>query len=332
MAQIGLWAQEGDSLSPPPVVVPTGPAIKIYTLANVLQQQQADISKYPLASYYIDRPNITTNKIERKYFTDNAFDIGAYDNPFALQGSKKKRNRSKYQQKQDAKSIFTDLWNLSEEDNDQRIPKWLIFNLLGILSFMTILLTLYRKMVGNIFQAFFSLGSASNLYREQRNFLKIESFSSYILFVLTMGTFCFILPQFFTENPPFNTFSGLLLCVIGVGLAYFLKYVQLRIVGIILPYPNEIGFYSFIVSITNKVIGYFLLPALFILAYVPDAAQFFVLYIILAILTIIYLYRGLRGLAIGANTILFHKFHFFIYLCTVEIAPVVILLKLLSIF
>ena len=34
----------------------------------------------------------------------------------------------------------------------------------------------------------------------------------------------------------------------------------------------------------------------------------------------------------GANTILFHKFHFFIYLCTVEIAPVFILLKSLSIF
>ena len=147
-----------------------------------------------------------------------------------------------------------------------------------------------------------------------------------------MGTFCFVLPQFFAEDTTFNTLGSLILCMLGVGAIYILKYIQLRIVGLILPYENEIGFYSFIVSITNKVIGYLLLPALFILAYVPQSAQFYVLYILLGILAIIYIYRALRGLAIGSNTILFHKFHFFIYLCTVEIAPVVILLKLLSIF
>lgn len=291
-----------------------------------------DIAKSAFQSSSTQAVTVIRQPIDRRYFTQNIFDIGIYDNPFALKEGNNKKRRTDNAKNNTGKSLLKELFVLTDAKNDQKLPQWLIFVLLGILSFMTILLSLYRKTITSIFQAFFSLTMASNLYREQRSFIKIESFSSYLLFAMSMGTFCFLLPQYLSDSSPFNTFGGLVLCVVGIGAIYVFRYLSLQLAAAILPYPNEIGFYNFIISITNKVIGYLLVPALFLLAYLPETAQSYWLYFLLIILGIIYTYRNFRGLAIGGNTILFHKFHFFVYLCTIEIAPTIILLKMLSIF
>jgi len=316
-----------DSIRPP---VPVVDNIKIYTLLHSLPPMPSDIAKSPLTSYQVYAPKIMSKRIERKYFADNVFDIGEYDNPFALQRHTSRQKSSDISSSKQQVPI-SELFVLNDADSGT-IPQWLIFFLLGVLSFMTILLSLYRRTIGNIFQAFFSLGAASNLYREQRSYIKIESFSSYILFVLTMGAFCFLLVQILggTEQT-FNTFGALMLCVVGVGLLYLGRYVLLWLTSAILPYPNEISFYSFVISITNKIIGYLLVPILFLLAYVPEASQLYVLYTAFVLLGVIYIYRSIRGLSIASDALLFHKFHFFIYLCTIEIAPMLILLKTLSI-
>jgi len=41
------------------------------------------------------------------------------------------------------------------------------------------------------------------------------------------------------------------------------------------------------------------------------------------------LFRGLRGLFIARRFFAWHKFHFLLYLCTVEIAPAIVLIKLI---
>ncbi len=316
-----------------PVPLPrVTPMTKVPTLKNKLQHQPTDIAKSALNSYYKYQYSIQKKPLSRKYYTENVFDIGAYDNPFALQKNNRKTTRTKHNANTIDKNILADIFALSGKDNQKKVPQWLIFVLLGIVSFMTMLFTLYKRTISTIIQAFFSLGAASNMHREQQNFIKIQSFSSYLLFTLSMGTFIFILPRFFTSQSPLNTFGDLLLCILGTGAIYTLKHLQLQITSIILPYNNEIRFYSFIIGITNKIIAYFLVPSLFLLAYVPSSIQNYILYLILTVLTLIYIYRSLRSLGMVLNIILFHKFHFFVYLCTIEIAPVIILLKLLSIF
>ena len=42
-----------------------------------------------------------------------------------------------------------------------------------------------------------------------------------------------------------------------------------------------------------------------------------------------YIFRSLRGLFVAGRFLAFHKFHFLLYICTVEIAPVLILIKLI---
>jgi hypothetical protein len=49
---------------------------------------------------------------------------------------------------------------------------------------------------------------------------------------------------------------------------------------------------------------------------------------VLGLVSIFYIYRSLRALNIGSKFLVSDQFHFLLYLCTVEVAPVVLLAKL----
>jgi len=290
---------------------------------------KTDIAKGSPVSFYPKTFKVQESKLNRKYYNNNIFDIDESDNPFALP-IKGRKAKIKAKEKQSSTELFSELFAMSD-NSSQKTPQWLIFVLLGLLSFMSILVAIYRKTTGAAFHAFFNVGAARNLHRDQQSFLKIESFSSYILFVMCMGTFCFLIPQILLEDVQFNTIGALSLSIGGVAGLYILKHLQLKIIALVLPFPQEVDFYNFIISNTNKVLAYILIPVLFLLAYSPSTAQETVLYFSLGLLAIIYIYRSLIGLAIAGSIILFHKFHFFVYLCAVEIAPILVLLKVLSI-
>lgn len=291
-----------------------------------------DLAKIPTVSYFPRSFQIKKDALSRKYYNNNLFDIGESDNPFALPvGDRKSKQKTKDKDKTGNQIVLSELFVSNNNDEEQGIAKWMIFVLLGLLSLMSIIVAIYKKEVAATFQAFLSTSSSQNGQRDQGSVLTLERFSSYVLFVLGMGTFCFLIPQILLKEFPFNTFGALCLSILGIGAIYFLKHIQLKILSYILPFRQEIEAYNFILANTNKVLGFIVVPLLFLIAYTPTSGQIIVLYFSFILLGLIYTYRSLKGLATAGSIILFHKFHFFVYLCAVEIAPIVILLKLLSI-
>ncbi len=321
------------TIQAPPKVNPLPPSKVIPTRKKkgTIEKPSWDIAKTQTVSYFPASFKIKKDVLSRKYYNNNLFDIEESDNPFALPvGNYKSKQKSKAKDKKGRQLDFSELFALNGNNNDQGIAKWLIFILLGLLSLMAIIVAIYSKEVTSIFQTFLSTNIQNN-QRDQGNLLTIARFSSYILFVLGMGTFCFLIPQILLKEFQFNTFGALCLFILGLGAIYFLKHIQLKVLSYILPFRQEIESYSFIVSNTNKALGFIIVPLLFLIAYTPTTAQIMALYFSFILLSLIYIYRTLKGLAIAGSIILFHKFHFFVYLCAVEIAPIVILLKLLSI-
>lgn len=317
--------------SPPkPVITPSPKPIAKKTIRT--EVDPFDIAKTNTISYFSKSFKVKKGALSRKYYNNNLFDIEESDNPFALPiGDNKSKQKSKVKDKAGNQIVFSELFALNGAHDSQGIAKWMIFVLLGLLSLMSIIVAIYRKEVTTIFQAFLSTSSSQNGQRDQVGVLTLERFSSYVLFVLGMGTFCFLIPQILLKEFQFNTFGALCLFILGIGAIYFIKYIQLKILSYILPFHQEIEAYSFILSNTNKALGFIIVPLLFLIAYTPDSAQIMALYFSFILLSLIYIYRTLKGLATAGSIILFHKFHFFVYLCAVEIAPIVILLKLLSI-
>jgi hypothetical protein len=297
-----------------------------------IKKDEFDLAKTKTVSYFLKSFKVKKDALSRKYYNSNLFDIEESDNPFALPiGDHKSKQKIKTKNKTENQLVFSELFALNGNNEEQGIAKWMIFVLLGLLSLMSIIVAIYRKEVVLIFQAFLSTSSSQNGQRDQGGVLTLERFSSYILFVLSMGTFCFLIPQILLKDFQFNTFGALCLFILGLGGVYILKHIQLKILSFILPFRQEIEAYNFILSNTNKALGFIIVPLLFLIAYTPATGQTMTLYFSFILLSLIYIYRALKGLATAGSIILFHKFHFFVYLCAVEIAPIVILLKILSI-
>jgi hypothetical protein len=73
--------------------------------------------------------------------------------------------------------------------------------------------------------------------------------------------------------------------------------------------------------------GLLSLPFVALMAYAPQVLTPVVAYLGIASMAIVFGYRIFRGVVAGSDCILLHKFHFLLYLCSVEIAPLLIGMK-----
>jgi len=80
----------------------------------------------------------------------------------------------------------------------------------------------------------------------------------------------------------------------------------------------------------NIFIGIVLIPFNLLLSFGPSQIHYPVLMVSIGIIGLIYAYRSIRSLLIGSSYLYYNKFHFFMYLCGVEFAPLVILVKFIK--
>lgn len=275
--------------------------------------------------------------IGHHYYVDNLFAIDESDNPFALRRSNQKFTIRVGKQNQ-TPTLWENLNDLFSPQDKKNIPSgaphWLLFFLFGGLAVLALTMSLFRQDVFKIFAAFVNSTAAGQLYRDQKNDLFTPvGISTLLLFCLSVGSFVFLaVPHLAANNeiPTWNNFSTFGLTVSGLAAMYLLKALQVKTIGLIFPFRQEMDFYNFLISNHNKVLGIAFLPLVFVLAYTEGAAENFALYTGLALLGGMYLYRGFRAVATCSDWIFLYKFHFFVYLCTAEIAPALILIKLLS--
>jgi hypothetical protein len=74
--------------------------------------------------------------------------------------------------------------------------------------------------------------------------------------------------------------------------------------------------------------GLALTPLNIFMAYSPTGLSSIFMYLAIAAIFVIFILRALRGLFVGASYLSTHPFHFLLYLCTAEIAPLAVLAKL----
>jgi hypothetical protein len=285
----------------------------------------------------------SNDSIDRSYYINNPFDIDDSNNPFNLprNGSFNKFGR-KEKDNQQIDKFFKELFayksapkkTVSNRKPPVVAPIWLLFTLLLLLSFYSYVLVVYRKEVFKTLQAFKNISWTIQPFREQKNIFTPYSLFSSSLYILSIGHFVFVainlwLTRFEQEQD--WRFSMLLFCILIVLLLFIVKQGQVKIFGLIYPVGQQMDYYNFVISNNSRVCGLFLTPILFLMVYPPDVIKYFVMYTLLAILAALYLFRYIKSGIASSKIITSNKLHFFIYLCSVEIAPVIIILKFLTI-
>ncbi len=200
--------------------------------------------------------------------------------------------------------------------------------MLGMLLLLTLLMTLMRNLVLKAYRGFINDNLLSQFHRDQEGRGSLPLYLLYGMFFINAGLFLFFVIQYFHVSLHPNLWIQFLYCLAAVVAAFLLKHLLLNSIGFIFPVGKEVRRYNFLIIIFSFIIGLFLAPVNLLLAYGPEDYAYYALYGAFGLIVLIYLFRALRALLIANQFLLFHRIHFLLYICTVEIAPILILIKI----
>ncbi len=205
----------------------------------------------------------------------------------------------------------------------------LFYVLLALLLIFAFLRQAFSKYFTDLFRLFFRTTLKQRQIREQLMQTPLPSLLLNGFFVISGGLYiAFLLLHFgLITDPEFWLYF--FYCSVGLSLIYLVKFLGLKVTGWVFGIEEATNSYIFIVFIINKVIGVFLLPFVILLAFLQGQGYQIALVLSWAGVGGLFLYRFILSYSAIHNQVRFNIFHFFLYFCAFEIAPLLLIYKLL---
>ena len=201
---------------------------------------------------------------------------------------------------------------------------FLFLMLIAATILTTLTISSNRSLVNNILRAVLNDNYLNLMYREQKKSGAFHYYILYFVFAVNAGLFLY----FLLSRMVFNSGMPMLWrCVVLVGIIYSARHLFMSYLSHVYPFQKELEQYAFTILIFNIFLGLLLLPINVFVAFCPEPIATFFLYGGLAIVVIVYIFRQLRGVFISSRLLFNNKFYFLLYICAVEIAPVLLLVK-----
>jgi hypothetical protein len=118
-------------------------------------------------------------------------------------------------------------------------------------------------------------------------------------------------------------------CAAGLIVLYLLKFAILKLAGWIFNISRAVDIYLFVVFMTNKIIGIFLLPFLVLISFSGPVATDIEVTVSIITVGLFYINRFIAAYNNLYKEIKISVLHFFLYLCAFEIAPLLLIYKVL---
>lgn len=206
--------------------------------------------------------------------------------------------------------------------------------MLGVILFglilMAVMFTSLRPFINKCYRAVLNENMLNQIYRERETGTFLPYFLLYILFFIQAGTFLFLVLRHNKFSFQVSPFILLATCILVLAGLFFLKHLLLAIAGTIFPISKETRVYSFTIMVYSIILGLLLAPANLMIAYAPAEMINFLIGGSLLMIVGLYVVRAFRGLLLANSYLRFHIFHFLLYICTVEIVPVLVLYKMIT--
>jgi hypothetical protein len=169
------------------------------------------------------------------------------------------------------------------------------------------------------------------LLREKERSGAALYFTWYLFFFINAGIFLFQACNWWTNGTfPGDKYLYMIWISLGVMGFYLLKHTILLIMGSIFPLQKPLQQYSFCINLFNALLGLALFPVNISISYSGGTLNEIFLFAGFSIVALSYIFRILRGLWIGLPYLMKSPIHFFLYICAVELAPFLVLLKWLG--
>lgn len=214
----------------------------------------------------------------------------------------------------------------------QRADDVLFYLIIGIFLLLAIIRLGFQKYFSDLFRAFFSPTLSQRQLREQLSQTPFPALLLNLFFSFSAGIYLYLVlrySNYMAGDKPLYLIGVFVLLFI---IIYLVKYILLRFSGWLFGQPEIMDGYIFTLYLINKIMGIILLPFILILAFSSPLLAKITLDISIFIIILLFVYRYFRVYSMAESHITFSKFHFFIYLCSFEVAPVLILGKLVFIW
>jgi hypothetical protein len=208
---------------------------------------------------------------------------------------------------------------------------WVITAIIGLLIFTGLLNLFFGKDIASVIQSFYNKQAFSQL---DFGGGLINSWAFIGLFMLFSMAFGLVLYQVANYNNVYYELSDVQLFFalsVIVGMLFLVKFMILKFLGFVFGVNQLVSQYITILNLTYFNIAFVLLAvaacfSLLASRFIPLLINFTVI-----IVAIIFVWQYIRNSVNIISNFRFHKFYLFIYLCALEICPILILIKSLNI-
>lgn len=218
---------------------------------------------------------------------------------------------------------------------DERKPGegWVFVSLIGIFVLLLLTRRLNPKKLFVYLSAIYNRRAQNELFEEENLLSSPFSLILFVAFCLTTSLFTIkaigLTPSgIIQEYGAFATFGVFALVLMGV---YTFKILFIQFVGVVFNIYPVARQYAFNVYLLNNILGLLLIPLVAIAYYSGGPADTWAIYAGIALFIVFFVLRFLKSLSIEGIISPVNLLYLFLYLCTLEILPLLVAVKLIAI-
>lgn len=212
----------------------------------------------------------------------------------------------------------------------RRTPDWFTITLIFVIFSFSWIRVFYSKIFKQLISAFYSNSISNQVVRDENILVQRASVLMSFIFYLTASLFIYQISVFYNWDYPFlgDNFLRFLVLSLIVSFAYSFKMVLLKALGEVFELDRPVASYIFNIFLINNMLGLILLPVVVTIAFVVTYATPLVIYTGVVLVIIAFIYRLVRAFTIWMTLPGVSIFYLILYFCTLEIAPLLIIVKL----
>jgi hypothetical protein len=295
---------------------------------------QDSSSAYRIPDYLNEFQNIFFIKFVHQQDKDLYYSISSNQNTFKTDSvlAKKLSEKKEYTQGKVLSSshlLKTDHIKPMNKSITKNSEDWFSFSVLVCLLIFSTTRFYYYRRFGQLFSALFIGRVMSQINREGN--IKREGITVllFFFFLLSLSLFIYKTANIYyglNYNEIYNSFIFFSLIMLFVFLFFFVKLQLIRFIGYVFYTKNETNDYIVLNLVYLSVLGVLLLIPVIIQTYVSFKVG---LFLTIGLLLISEAFRIIKAVLSLISHSKFSGLFIFLYLCTVEIIPVMIIYKLL---
>ena len=223
-----------------------------------------------------------------------------------------------------SKSTSVSLLQLIQKKEDKNVFFYLLAALVLLLG---IAKTAYSRYFSNMFRVFFNSSLRQSQLTDQLLQDQLPSLIFNIFFVILGGLYFYLLTSYLHPTSNQSNWYLLGICIAGFATIYLVKFITLKFTGWITGYKQEVDIYTFIVFLINKIIAICLLPIVIVMTFSDQKIKTAFILISFILIGTMLLMRFFRSYSLLQHRMKVSRFHFFLYIFSVEVLPLFIIYK-----